>query len=114
MECKYCKLKFSGGDPRIREHFFRRNPSVSVAACKADPAEIEDVVAAMAEINDAQKEKEQHATKKRQLDRNTASLSAASEAAASTQLTMDTCKRAVTKAYVDAAVAVNGSTSGGL
>jgi hypothetical protein len=32
-------------------------------------------------------------------------MSAASEAAASTQLTMDTCKRAVTKAYVDAAVA---------
>jgi len=59
----------------------------------------------MAEIDDVQKEKEQHATKKRQLDRNTASMSAASEAAASTQLTMDTCKRAVTKAYVDAAVA---------
>ena len=67
----------------------RQNPSVGVAACKADPAEIEDVVAAMAEINDAQKEKEQHATKKRQLDRNTASMSAASEAAASTQLKMD-------------------------
>jgi len=105
MECKYCKLKFSGGAPRIREHFIRRNPSVGVAACKADPAEIEDVVTAMAEIDDAQKEKEQHATKKRQLDRNTASMSAASEAAASTQLTMDTCKKAVTKAYVDAAVA---------
>ena len=105
MECKYCKLKFSGGAPRIREHFIRRNPSVGVGACKGDPAEIEDVVAAMAEIDDAQKEKEQHATKKRQLDRNTASMSAASEAAASTQLTMDTCKKAVTKAYVDAAVA---------
>jgi len=57
MECKYCKLKFSGGAPRIREHFIRRNPSVGVAACKADPAEIEDVVAAMAEIDDAQKER---------------------------------------------------------
>ena len=56
MEFKYCKLKFSGGAPRIREHFIRRNPSVGVAACKADPAEIEDVVAAMAEIDDAQKE----------------------------------------------------------
>ena len=42
----------------------------------------------MAEIDDVQKEKEQHATKKRQLDRNTASMSAASVAAASTQLTM--------------------------
>ena len=86
MECKYCKLKFSGGAPRIREHFMRQNPSVGVAACKADPAEIEDV--AMAAIDNAQKEKEQHATKKRQLDRNTASMSAASVAAASTQLTM--------------------------
>ena len=93
------------GAPRIREHFMRQNPSVGVAACKADPAEIEDEVAAMAEIDDAQKEKEQHATKKRQLDRNTASMSAVSEAAASTQLTMDACKRTVTKAYVDAAVA---------
>ena len=78
MQCKYCKLKFSGGAPRIREHFIRRNPSVGVAACKADPEEIEDVVVAMAEIDDAQKEKEQHATKKRPLDRNTASMSAAS------------------------------------
>ena len=78
MECKYCKLNFSGGAPRIREHFIRRNPSVGVAACKADPEEIEDVVVAMAEIDDAQKEKEQHATKKRPLDRNTASMSAAS------------------------------------
>jgi len=104
MEFKYCKLKFSGGAPRIRKHFIRRKPSVGEAACKADPAEIEDVVAAMAKTDDAQKETEQHATKKRHLDRNTASMSAASEAAASTQLTMDTCKRAVTKAYVDAAV----------
>jgi len=88
MESKYCKLKFSGGAPRIRKHFIRRNSSVGVAACKSDPAAIEDLVAAMAEINDAQKEKEQHATKKRQLDRNTASMSAASVAAASTQLTM--------------------------
>jgi len=26
--------------PRIREHFMRQNPSVGVAACKADPAGI--------------------------------------------------------------------------
>ena len=83
--------------PASAKHFIRRNPSVGVAACKADPAETEDEVAAMAEIDDAQKEKEQHATKKRQLDKNTASMSAASEAAASTQLAMDTCKRAVTR-----------------
>jgi hypothetical protein len=31
---------FSSGAPRIREHFMRQNPSVSVAACKADPAGI--------------------------------------------------------------------------
>ena len=47
---------FSSGAPRIRKHFMRQNPSVGVAACKADPAEIEDIVAAMAEIDDAQKE----------------------------------------------------------
>jgi len=31
---------FSSGAPRIREHFMRQNPSVGVAACKADPAGI--------------------------------------------------------------------------
>jgi len=30
---------FSSGAPRIREHL-RQNPSVGVAACKADPAGI--------------------------------------------------------------------------
>jgi len=31
-----------------------------VAGCKADPLEIEDVVLAIREIDDAQREKEQH------------------------------------------------------
>ena len=31
---------FSSGAPRIREYFMRQNPSVGVAACKADPAGI--------------------------------------------------------------------------
>jgi hypothetical protein len=99
---------FSSGAPRIREHFIRQNPSVVVAACKADPAGIlKDAVAAMGEIADASAQREQHAGKERHLDRAIATSSAAAaaaEAAASTQ-SLDTCKRTVTEACVDAAVA---------
>ena len=53
---------FSSGAPRIRENFMRQNPSVGVAACKADPAGIlKDAVAAMGEIADASAQREQHA-----------------------------------------------------
>ena len=54
----------------------------------------------MGEIADASAQREEHAGKERHLHRTTASTSAA----ASTQ-SLDTCKRAVTKACVDAAVA---------
>ena len=45
--CQMPELRdFSSGAPRIREHFIRQNPSVGVAACKADPAGIlKDAVA---------------------------------------------------------------------
>ena len=104
--CQMPELRdFSSGAPRIREHFIRQISSVGVAACKADPAGIlKDAVAAMGEIADASAQREQHAGKERHLDRATASTSAAAEAAASTQ-SLDTCKRAVTEACVDAALA---------
>ena len=38
--CQDSVREFSSGAPRIREHFMRQNPSVGVAACKADPAGI--------------------------------------------------------------------------
>ena len=93
---------FSSGAPRIREHFMRQNPSVGVAACKADPAGIQGVVAALAlEKLPTLAQREEHAGNERHLHRTTASTSAA----ASTQ-SLDTCsKRAVTRACVDAAVA---------
>jgi len=68
MVCKYCKAEFKGGPFCIREHFIRWNASIGVRGCTA---EIEDEVASMGLIDDELREKEQQATKKRQLDRNT-------------------------------------------
>ena len=61
--CQMPELRdFSSGAPRIREHFIRQNPSVSVAACKVDLAGIlKDAVAAMGEIAYASAQREQHA-----------------------------------------------------
>ena len=68
---------FSSGAPRIREHFIRQNPSVVVAACKADPAGIlKDAVAAMGEIADASAQREEHAGNERHLHKTTASTAA--------------------------------------
>ena len=72
-------------------HEAESQPSVGVAACKADPAGV--LSARMGEIADASAQSEEHAGKERHLHRTTASTSAA----ASTQ-SLDTCsKRAVTK-----------------
>ena len=46
--CQDSEISAAVPRPRIREHFMRQNPSVGVAACKADPAGIQGVVAALA------------------------------------------------------------------
>jgi len=56
----------SSGAPRIHEHFMRQNPSVGVAACKADPAGILRAKSqrslAMGEIADARSMQEKRGT----------------------------------------------------
>ena len=115
-KCKYCNHTFWGGAPRIREHFLGTNAAaLGVKKCAAkqeECPEIEDVIAGLQEVQHDLDEKRERATKKRALDRSTASISAAS--AGQRQTTMGECRRAVSKAEVDAAYArfvyASGST----
>jgi len=93
---------FSSEAPRIREHFMRQNPSVGVAACKADPAGFLKACrsARMGELPTL-------ALRGRSMQVTRGTCTGLQQAHQQQHLqSLDTCrKRAVTKACVDAAVA---------
>eukprot|EP00967_Tisochrysis_lutea_P095471 scaffold139219_cov24-Tisochrysis_lutea.AAC.3 len=61
-----------GGASRIRHHFLQHNPVLGVKKCGAPEKEIELVVKELRELLEQEAEKQEHAAKKRQLDRTTA------------------------------------------
>eukprot|EP00983_Pelagomonas_calceolata_P082042 1155799-Pelagomonas_calceolata.AAC.1 len=92
-----------GGASRIRHHFLQHNPVLGVKKCGAPEKEIELVVKELRELLEQEAEKQEHAAKKRQLDRTTAG--ATSAGTGGRQQTLHEVKRKVDKAEVDRSVA---------